>query len=87
MANLIKEMGKSLKKAYIKKKVAKRRKARVQASFIKLDVFDLPEKFHQVAPLDWVPGPYQERLKAVKPVKVPRIHTKGRGKRSKPTFH
>ena len=85
MAKLFKEVSRSLKRAYVKKKAAKRREARQAASFVKFDLFDLPEKFYQVAPLDWVPGPYQDRLRAVKPVKLPRARPKA-GK-SKATLH
>lgn len=86
MANLLKDASKNLKRIYLKKKASHRRKARRAPSFVRFDVFDLPEKFYKVAPLDWVPGPYQDRLKAVKPVKIARPAAKGRSK-SKRTFH
>lgn len=45
---------------------------------------------NEVAPLDWIPGPYQEQIKAAKPVQLSRPRVKrarGKTKKAKISFH
>lgn len=52
------------------------------------DFITLPLK--DVAPLEWIPGPYQEQIKAAKPVQLSRPRVKrarGKTKKAKISFH
>ena len=71
-----KEKGVAKKRVMAAKSKTPRKKAIKHPGFFQT----IADQFYQVAPLDWVPTPYQIQIKAAKPVRLTTLRKKkGKG--------